>query len=84
MNLSFSGIIRRKNVFPPLYSILSRNMSGKTRNLCGKSGDFGGNKWNIFGYNMQDERLLVHGIVYSLVPIVFRSLVQFMFIQNLP
>ena len=59
-------------------------MSGKTRNLCGKSGEFCGNMWNIFGYNNQKERLLVHRIVYCLVPIVFLGLIQFMFIQNLP
>ena len=59
-------------------------MSGKTRNLCGKSGDFCGISWNIFGYNNQKERLLVYRIVYCLVPIIFLGLIQFMFIQNLP
>ena len=59
-------------------------MSGKTRNLCGKSGIFDGISWNIFGYNNQKERLLVHRIVYCLVPIIFLGFIQFMFIQNLP
>ena len=84
MNLCFWGLIEGKIVFPPWSSILLRKMSGKTRILYGKSGDFSGNKWNIFGYNKQDERLLVHRIVYSLIPIVLLGLIQFMFIQNRP
>ena len=59
-------------------------MSGKTGKLCGKSGDFGGNTWNIIGSNKQDERLLFHSIVYCLVPIVFLGLIQFMFVKYLP
>ena len=84
MNLCFSVFIEENIVFPLRFSILSRKMSGKTRNLCGKSGFFDGISWNIFGYNNQKERLLVHRIVYCLVPIIFLGLIQFMFIQNLP
>ena len=84
MNLCFSVFIEENIVFPLRFSILSRKMSGKTRNLCGKSGIFDGISWNIFGYNNQKERLLVHRIVYCLVPIIFLGLIQFMFIQNLP
>lgn len=57
MNLCFSVFIGENIVFPLRFSILSRKMSGKTGKLCGKSGDFGGNKWNIIGSNKQDESL---------------------------
>jgi len=57
MNLCFSVFIGENIVFPLRFSILSRKMSGKTGKLCGKSGDFGGNTWNIIGSNKEDERL---------------------------
>ena len=57
MNLCFSVFIGENIVFPLRFSILSRKMSGKTGKLCGKSGDFGGNTWNIIGSNKQDESL---------------------------
>ena len=57
MNLCFSVFIGENIVFPLRFSILSRKMSGKTGKLCGKSGDFGGNTWNIIDSNKQDESL---------------------------
>lgn len=57
MNLCFSVFIGENIVFPLRFSILSRKMSGKTGKLCGKSGDYGGNTWNIIDSNKQDESL---------------------------
>lgn len=57
MNLCFSVFIGENIVFPLRFSILSRKMSGKTGKLCGKSGDFGGNTWNIIDSNKQDDSL---------------------------
>lgn len=57
MNLCFSVFIGENIVFPLIFLNKIENLSGKTGKLCGKSGDFGGNTWNIIGSNKQDERL---------------------------
>lgn len=56
MNLCFSVFIGETSFSAQIFYLIEEN-ERKTGKLCGKSGDFGGNTWNIIGSNKQDERL---------------------------
>lgn len=53
----FFSFYRRKHRFSAQIFYLIEENERKTGKLCGKSGDFGGNTWNIIDSNKQDESL---------------------------